>query len=373
MRKERKMKELERAVQAIECGVLVKTYQQKRPFRTVEILKRMKQQKVPGFSIVLIDQGEVAWAKGFGVQEAGSEAPVTETTIFQAASISKLVTAMVALRLVEDGQLDLDADINDALTSWKVPASKHTETYKVTLRGLLSHTAGLSNFGYPGYPYGEALPTITQVLYGKPPATSKPVRVVQPPGKGFRYSGGGFLAVQQLIEDVTGRTLTDLAREWVFNPLGMGDSTFESILPEAMQPRAATAHNRKGMPIPGRWHIYPEQAAASLWSTPTDLARLAVEVIQSRQGESNRVLSTEMTRQMLTPQISWIGLGFPIIQEDGRTKFEHPGWNEGFHSLLVGCPETGQGVVWMANGESGKSLGREVMRTLPGGFGWKRY
>jgi CubicO group peptidase (beta-lactamase class C family) len=176
-----------------------------------------------------------------------------------------------------------------------------------------------------------------------------------------------------MIEDVSGRSLADLAQEWVLDKLGMAHSTFESLLPEALVPQAATAHRRDGEPVPGKWHIYPEQATASLWSTPSDLARLAIEVIKSYKGESNRVLSLEMTQEMLTRQESWIGLGFPIIEEEGCIKFEHPGWNEGFHSFLVGCLDTGCGLVWMTNGARGKRLGREVMRALPKAFVWSGY
>jgi CubicO group peptidase (beta-lactamase class C family) len=273
---------------------------------------------------------------------------------------------MVALHLVEAGALDLDAGANDFLRSWKIPKSKHTRpgpdgvNPKVTLRGLLSHTAGINIFGYPGYPSGSELPTLQQILNGKPPATSKPVRVVQAPGTAFKYSGGGYLVVQQMIEDVTGRPLADLAKEFIFDKLGMASSTFDSKLPQAYLPRAATAHTKTGEPVPGKWHTYPEQAAASLWSTPSDLARLIVEVLKSLKNESNLVLSAEMTRQMLIPQIGIGGVGFNMVLKDGMTRFGHPGWNEGFHNILIGCPETGQGIVWMTNGENGRRLEWEV-------------
>jgi CubicO group peptidase (beta-lactamase class C family) len=295
---------------------------------------------------------------------------VTNETIFQAASISKPFTAMVALHLVETGLLDLDADANDFLRSWKIPKSKYTKVSpdgvqpKVTLRGLLSHTAGMGIFGYPGYPSDSELPTLQQVLNGKPPATSKPVRLVQPPGTAFKYSGGGYLVVQQMIEDVTSRPLTILAKEFIFDKLGMESSTFDSKLPQAYLPRAATGHRKTGEPVPGKWHTYPEQAAASLWSTPSDLARLIIEVLKSLKNESNLVLSAEMTRQMLIPQIGIGGVGFNIVIKDGMTRFGHPGWNEGFHNIIIGCPETGQGIIWMTNGENGRRLGREVSRGL---------
>jgi CubicO group peptidase (beta-lactamase class C family) len=177
------------------------------------------------------------------------------------------------------------------------------------------------------------------------------------------------MVVQQMIEDVTSRPLAVLAKEIIFDKLDMTNSTFDSRLPPAYLPRAATAHNRKGKPVPGKWHTYPEQAAASLWTTPSDLARLIVEILKSLKNESNLVLSAEMTRQMLTPQVNigvdWdCGLAFNIVQKDGMTTFGHPGWNEGFHSILLGCLEAGQGLVWMTNGENGNRLGHEVSRGL---------
>ncbi len=367
------MTDLELAIQAIESGLLAAKTAEGRPARKNELHKRMAYYRVPGFSIALIDQDALAWAKGYGVLEAGGEEMVTNESIFQAASISKPVSAMVALNLVEGGLLDLDTDVNEMLHTWKVPENKHTQVNKVTLRGLLSHTSGLSIKGYPGYPVGSQLPTLRQILNGESPANSKPARVRQPPGAGYRYSGGGYVLVQQLIEDVTGRELAGLAQDLIFDRLGMVNSTFISQLPKAYIPQAAAAHRRSGELVPGKWHIYPEQAAASLWSTPSDLARLIVEVFKSYKNESNLVLSADMTRQMLTPHVSWVGLGFPIIKMDAGIKFVHPGHNEGFHSLLVGCPDTGQGLVWMANGENGKRLGREVMRLLPESFGWSGY
>jgi CubicO group peptidase (beta-lactamase class C family) len=370
------MTELEQAIQAIEHGLLRVTRSSERPVKKMELIRRMKHYKVPGFSAAFVYQEELAWAKGFGVVEAGSEKPVTNETIFQAASISKPFTAMVALHLVEAGSLDLDADANDFLRSWKIPKSKYTQTgpegvhSKVTLRGLLSHTAGINIFGYPGYPSGSELPTLQQILNGKPPATSKPVRVVQVPGTAFKYSGGGYLVVQQMIEDVTGKPLAVLAKEFIFDKLGMTNSTFDSKPPQAYLPRAATAHSKTGEPVPGKWHTYPEQAAASLWSTPSDLARLIIEVLKSLKNESNHVLSAEMTRQMLIPQIGIGGVGFNIVIKDDMTRFGHPGWNEGFHSIIIGCPETGQGIVWMTNGENGRRLGREVSRGLAEIVGW---
>lgn len=367
------MIDLERTVQAIERGLLTAVKIKGRRQERMSLRERMAYFNVPGFSIALIDQDEVVWARGYGVLEAGGDESVMDETIFQAGSISKPVAAMTALHLVEAGLLDLDADVNETLRSWQVPENEHTQVHKVTLRGILSHTAGLTVSGYRGYPSDAQLPTLLQVLDGEPPANSEPVRVIQTPGTGYSYSGGGYVLVQQLIEDVTGRPFAALAQELIFDKLGMANSTFDPSLPEAYIPRAARAHRGSGEPVPGRWHTYPEQPAASLWSTASDLARLTVEVLKSHENESNLVLSAEMTRQMLTPQVSWIGLGFPIMEDDGRTRFEHPGWNEGFHSLMAGYLDTGRGLVWMTNGEYGKLLGQEVMRALDEVFGCPGY
>jgi CubicO group peptidase (beta-lactamase class C family) len=363
----------ERALQAVEEGLLTANAIKGHLGESLSLQERMAYYRVPGFSLAYIEQSELVWAKGFGVKEARVDDPVTHATIFQAASISKPVTAMIVLSLVEAGVLDLDADVNEALHTWHIPDNEHTKEHKVTLRRLLSHTAGMSVSGYRGYPDGAPLPTFRQILDGEPPANSEPVRVVQAPGKGFTYSGGGYVVVQQLLEEVTGKSLADLAQEFVFDKLGMAHSTFEPILPERYVPQAATAHRDNGDPVPGKWHTYPEGAPASLWSTPADLAHLVVEVLKSNNAESGRVLSPEMTRHMLTPQVAWMGLGYVVDEKDGWTWITHGGWNEGFHSDFLGFLNTGQGVVWMTNGENGKLLGHEVMRGLAKVFGWPVY
>ncbi len=371
------MADLERAIEAVECGLVHATRRHDQPAKKRELGERMKYYKVPGFSIALVDGEEVAWARGYGLREEGCESPMTPETVFQAASISKAVTAILALRLVDMGLFDLDADVNDVLRSWKVPKSKHTQPQPdgtrsvVTLRGLLSHSAGMSVRGFLGYPSDAPLPTLHQILDGIPPALSKPVRLMRRPGNEFHYSSGGYMVAQQMIEDVTGLTLSQLAKEWIFDPLGMTHSTFDLLLPQDANHLTATAHRRDGTPVPGKWHRYPELAAAGLWSTPSDLARLVVELIKSYNNKSNRVLSAEMTRKMMTPQLSIGGLGFFIIIQDGKTSFGHPGWNEGFHSLIGGIPETGQGFAWMSNGENGNHLGFEVTESLRKVIDWR--
>jgi len=365
------MTDLENEIQAVEGGLLPANHIQGRSQQPLKLSERLAHYRVPGIGLALIQQDEIAWAAGYGHLEAGGDASVTGDTLFQAASISKPVIAMAALRLVQEGVLDLDADVNRVLRSWQVPKNEHTQTHKVTLRGLLSHTAGLTVSGFRGYAAGKDVPTMRQVLDGTPPANSAPVRVMQEPGTAYSYSGGGYALVGQLLEDVTGRPFADLMQELVFDKLGMARSTFAQPLPEALALHAATAHQSDGVPVPGRWHTYPELGTAGLWTTPCDLARFVVEILKSEAGEANAVLSFEMTRQMLTPPAgSCVGLGPAIIETGGWTRFEHPGWNEGYHCYMAGWIGTGQGVVWMTNGENGNLLGQEVMRGLARVCGW---
>ena len=292
---------------------------------------------VPGASWALIDGGRVVHHGGVGRAAADREGEVTPQTLFQACSISKPIAAVAMLRLVEQGLLDLDEDVNEKLTSWRVPPTADWQPV-VTLRQLVSHSAGLTTSGFPGYSRGAELPTTIQILEGISPANTFGVRVDTVPGTQFRYSGGGTMVMQQLLEDVTGTPFRLLVRELVLEPLGMSDSDYAQPLPEELEGRAATAHDEAGRPIEGRWHTYPEHAAAGLWTTPGDLATFAVAVQQAYAGRDGAILAPESARELLTPQIpaedrigglDRLGLG-PFLggTEDG-VQVRSLGWQRG--------------------------------------------
>ena len=264
---------VEARISRIENGLLSPVVVAGRPIPLMTLAARMAELKVPGVSIAVIYNGAIEWAKGYGAAEAGTQTPVTPRTLFQAASVSKPVAALAALRLVEQGRLVLDEDVNAKLKSWKVPENEFTKAEKVTLRRLLSHTAGLTVHGFGGYPADVPVPSLAQVLDGEKPANSAAIRVDIVPGTVWRYSGGGYTVMQQLLIDVTGRAFPDILAELVLKPVGMTDSTYEQPLPEARRGGAAAGHTSDGKLLPGRCHTYPEMAAAGLWTTPTDLAR----------------------------------------------------------------------------------------------------
>jgi CubicO group peptidase (beta-lactamase class C family) len=330
--------------------------------------RRLTELNVPGVSVAVIHEGRLEWARGFGVTRTGGP-PVTADTLFQAASISKPVFALAVLHLVDEGKLKLDANVNDYLKDWKVPDNEFTAVKKVTLRGILSHSAGLTVHGFPGYAADAPLPTTVQILDGAPPANSPAVRVDAIPGTRYQYSGGGYVIAQQLLSDVTGVPLPKLLRDTVLTPLGMSHSTYEQPLPAARASEVAMPYEQNGKPVYGGPHNYPEMAPAGLWTTPTDLARYALGVQSALAGKSKQVISAATARAMLTPVLGNHGIGPVAGGATARKFFTHGGSNAGYRCLLVAY-EDGEGAIVMTNSDSGGQLGDEVMRTLAHIYQW---
>jgi CubicO group peptidase (beta-lactamase class C family) len=358
---------VEQRIGRVENGLRVE--QGDPPWRRLALADRMAHHNVPGVSIAVVNDFAIEWARGYGVLAAGAEQPVTSDTLFQGASIGKTVVAVAALSLVEQGKLDLDQPVNERLVSWKVPDNEFTARAKVTLRRLLSHSAGTIEHGYQGYARGQPRPALRQVLDGAPPANSPPVRVVALPGTAFAYSNGGFMVVQQLLMDVTGRPFASFVKETVFDPAGMRQSTFESPLPDRLTGLAAHGHRPDGPAVAGGWRTYPELGTgASFWTTPSDLARFGIEVMRAYAGQPNELLARDTAREMLTrqtPDGAGYGLGFGVSEEGGpRFHFSHDGGNEGYRSFFVMYPELGRGAVIMTSGHVGEKLWREIVNSI---------
>ena len=334
---------------------------------------QMQKRHIAGLSLAIIEDGRIVKAKGYGVTDKDSNAPVTASTLFQAGSISKSVAAMGALHLVEQGQLALDEEVNAKLTTWKVPENAFTRQEKVTLRRLLSHTAGITVHGFPGYAADAPMPTLAQVLNGEKPANTEAIRVDILPGSQWRYSGGGYTIMQQMLLDVTGKPFPAFMQETVLMPLGMRDSTYAQPLPDSKAQSTATGYYPDGKAVAGRWHIYPEMAAAGLWTTASDLARFAIGVQQSLAGKSNPVISPAMTRQMLTNQKDNDGLGV-FLQGNGKTlRFTHGGRDEGFDAMLLAYAETGKGAVIMINANNDSTMVSHILEIIAQEYHWPDY
>lgn len=329
---------------------------------------RMQAYGVPGISVAVIHNGKLHWARGWGVRDTGTCEPVTPDTAFQAASISKLVTAALALRMVDQGRIDLDRDVNEYLRRWRVPAEGAAAGPAVTFRGLLSHTAGLNVHGFPGYRVGADVPTALQVLNGEPPANTEAVRMTTASGAEWRYSGGGYVVAQVALEDVAGTPFGRLADEQVFRPLGMRRSAFSQPPSPAIAANIAKAH-ADGKVIEGGYHVYPELAAAGLWTTAEDLARLAIDLQASLKDGNKRLLSPAIARAMLTPVKGDWGLGPALSGTGAGLRFGHDGVNEGFQSTMVAYAGKGEGVVVLTNA-AGKRLADEIVRAIAADYGW---
>lgn len=335
---------------------------------------RMAELKVPAVSVAFFENGRVKWARAYGVAQAGGGQAVTPQTLFQAASMSKALAAVAALRLVEQGRLDLDGDVNGRLKAWTVPASDYTGEQKVTLRRLLSHTAGLTVSGFPGYAAGRPVPSTVQILNGAPPSNTPAVRSFEAPGGAYAYSGGGFTVAQLLIEEAQGKPYPDVLQALVLRPAGMRRSTFDQPLPARLARRAASGHDSKGALIPDARNTYPEYAAAGLWTTPSDYSRFMIALQDAYAGRPGVVLSQASARTMMTPVDAGYGLGVVLGRRGGHGYFQHSGSNMGFQCASFAFLDgSRQGVVVMTNGDLGGRLAGEILTALGDAYGWGPY
>jgi CubicO group peptidase (beta-lactamase class C family) len=328
---------------------------------TYSVEERMKDFQVPGVSVAVFKNGEIVWRKAYGETKAGSGNKVTPETRFQAASISKSVTGLGVLKLVEDYQLDLDTDINQYLSSWKIQ-SPFLKEEKVTIRKLLTHTAGTNISGIMGYDKSDTIPGTTDILNGK--GDTPPVKLDTIPGTRFFYSGGGFIILQQLIEDVSGSSFKGYFEKVVFLPLGMSHSTFDQVPKE----NVSSAHGWDGDPYPQGWRVFPSMAAAGLWTTPSDLAKFCFAIEDAYHGKEGAFISQKLANEMLTP-IKKRGLGVALETEKEVPFFFHGGSNPGgFRSFMVDAYKQRTGIVVMVNAEQGHIIQDDILRSFSNFF-----
>jgi CubicO group peptidase (beta-lactamase class C family) len=340
---------------------------------TWNLQQRMKESGIFGVSIAVIHDYKIEWARGYGMADISTQTPVTTQTLFQAASISKSLNAVGVLKLAQDKKVDLYTDINTYLKSWQFPYDTISHGKKITIANLLSHTAGLTVHGFPGYTKGESIPSVIQILNGEKPANSAPIRSQEEPGKRSEYSGGGTTISQQIVMDVTHQSYDEYMWQKVLRPLGMTGSSYTQPPAKDKEKLLSAGYRGDGKEVEGKYHIYPEDAAAGLWTNPTDLSKYIIETQLSLQGKSNKVLNVEMTKLRLTPYIdSNAALGTFIMEKGGKKYFSHGGANEGFRCQYYGSMDGGNGVVVMVNSDNGRILD-EIINSVATAYGWKDY
>lgn len=354
--------------EAIENGLLPGVVLKGEELQPQNIFDRLSELRVPGASVAVVRDGKIEWMSTYGWANMADKVAANTQTLFQAASISKPITAVGVLKLVEEGKLDLDTDVNTYLTSWKIPDSEFLDSQKVTLRLLLTHTAGINVHGFSGYEINPELST-ADILNGL--GNSDTIEVVRPPGTEWAYSGGGYVIVQQVIEDVTGKPFDTYMDEEVLPLLNMSHSTFAQPIPVDRESEVSLAYKASAEVNAYGWNTYPEMAAAGLWTTAEDLANYCIEIhtIYKRR-KTNGILQPETVDAMLTAHLGEWGLGPALEWEGDSLRMQHGGKNMGFSNIFVSMPGRGDAAVILTNGDNGTIAMREILRSISIRYDW---
>ena len=359
--------QIQSEINAIENS-LIKNIQIKDSIKEFNILERMEFYSVPGVSIAVVENGKIKWAKGYGYANTDTETKVNANTLFQAGSISKPLSALAALKLFENDSLDLNKNVNDYLKKWQIPENKFTKIKKVTLEKLLTHTAGMTVHGFPGYKQTDDFPEIIDVLNGK--GNTPKIVVDTIPGSIWRYSGGGYTVIEKVIEDVSGLSFDEYMSKSILLPIGMKNSTYQQPITKVWQNNISAAYDGNGKLIKGLWNNYPEQAAAGLWTTASDLALYCIEIQDIIQGKKDGVLTKKTVDRMLTKHKNDWGLGPSLEKEKDSLIFGHGGKNAGFTNDLKSYTYKGNAVVVMTNADNGGELISEIKNAVSKYYNW---
>ena len=337
--------------------------------KTYTLSERMKHYNVSGLSVAVIDNGQIVWAKGYGYADKKENRKVTPNTLFEPGSISKSLNAVGILYLAQQGKLDLYQDINQYLVNWKFPYDTLSHGKKITTAQLLSHTAGLGVHGFPGYRRDSVIPAVTDILDGRAPSNTEAVRSVEEPGTGPRYSGGGILITQQMLRDLTKQPYEQYMYEHVLRPLGMNNSSYSQPPAVNQRKNLATGYKSNGNEVPGKYFVYPEKAAAGLWTTPTDICKYILEMQQAYQGKSSKVLNQEMVKLHVTPYKNDVAMGTFIQNRNGEKYFDHTASNEGFSGLFIGGLTNGKGAAIFVNSDDA-TIAFELVNSIAIAYNW---
>ncbi len=338
------------------------------------ITERMAKYKVKGMSVAVVHNYKIVWAKGYGWADEAEKRLVTTETLFEPGSISKTLNAVGILKLAQDKKIDLSTDINTYLTSWKFPYDSLSKGKKITLADILSHNAGLSVHGFPGHDRNGPIPTVLQVLDGVKPTFTPAVRSMYEPGLKFEYSGGGTTISQVILTDITKQTYDTWMYENVLKPIGMINSSYAQPPTKDKLSLCASAYNRDGSPVSNKFHVYPEQAAAGLWMTPSDLCNYIIDMQLAYQGKKpSKVLNSEMVKLHLTSYNNGpTAMGTFIEDHNGVKYFGHSAGNDGFCGDFFGSLEDGYGVAIFLNNEDFKLI-PEVVNSVAKAYNWKNF
>jgi len=330
-----------------------------------KIRERMEHYHITGLSLVAIEKGKISKTDHYGVLETGTNKKINEHSIFNSCSISKFLTSILVMKMVEQGILELDEDVNKKLVSWKVPDNPFTKHKKVTLRNLLCHQSGIVD------PEGSFMevesfnetPSTEEILNGKTAYCPTTIEVTVEPESEFHYSDAGFCLIQLLIEDITQKPFAHLMDDFIFKPLNMTNSSFSTALSTSNLENFACGHDQNGALIAGKYSIYPYLAACGIWTTPSDLTKLLLDIMNAIKGQSKIGLTTKLVKELFNSQgcKEWTGLGVFLDGTDEKLEFSSLGWGVGFQCMLVAYPYLEKGIVMMTNTDTGMHQMKGIM------------
>lgn len=336
--------------------------------RPANVEARMAEHKVPALSVAVIRNGALDWSAAWGALETGSGRAGCDS-LFQAGSLAKPVTVLAALRMQQQGVIDFDKDIATHLASYTLPAGAQTAANPVTLRNLFTHTSGITPGGYDGYAQGQPIPTDVQTVRAEAPANSRKVEVLEAPGESLVYSGGGYTVAEIALQDTLKQPFEQIMQQWLLTPVGMRQADFTVPLPAASHAHAARGHRADGSVVPGGWHHHPEQAAAGLWATASDMAAFLVELHKGYVGTSE-VFTQASIRELMANPIDRHAYGFRLIGEGEDVFLTHYGGTVGYRAGMTLNLRTGDGAVYLANSDNGSNLGREFLAAVSRTYQW---
>ena len=363
----------QKRIESVEKGLLEAVSIKGLKTKTKTLQEQIQYFRVPGVSIAVIDNYEIAWAKGYGNKQLGMVDPVSPETLFQAGTLTMALTAAGVLKAVDSGLIDLDGDIDAYLENWSIRTQSDAGAGRITPLSLLMHTAGISDQTFAGYPEGQELPDLTAILNGEKPASTPLIWRRWPIGNEPRFSQAGYLILQKIIADTSGLDFVSFINTNILSPAEMGLSLIAAQLAEDIRFQAASGHLREGQPLEGKWKGHPELAVSGLWTTASDLARFALTLISDARGLTSTLLSPASARRMLTPQLYNQGIAFTVDDSGDNLNFHLRGSADGFRGFLVAYPATGRGAVILTNSDNGQYLIEEILRALAAAYEWPHF
>ncbi|MGB5554831.1 MAG: serine hydrolase domain-containing protein [Flavobacteriaceae bacterium] len=336
------------------------------------ITNKMSEYNIPALSLAVMNKGKIEWADMYQNVNFPEEQKLDCASIFQAASLSKPVTFLAALRMHAAGEIDLDENIQNYLKDFELPQGKQTVENPVTFRNIFSHTSGISAGGYDGYSKDLAIPSDLAILRGNEGINTPAIAVISAPNEMLAYSGGGYTVAELALQDIYGDEFSNIMKKWILEPVGMEYSEFTQPLPDSKSDQVAKGYTQSGDVLDGGWRNHPEQAAAGLWSNAIDMAKFLIEIYKAYQGKS-ALFSQSDIQSILSHERDGHVYGFLLNRNGDDIAITHYGGNAGYRTGMTISLTSGNGLVYLTNSDNGGALGNELLLSASQVYNWQHF